>query len=66
MSWLEDKRFIHRVKLDKRTFVAKATMFERIEYPAEYCMIPWLRIKSVLDDFIVECPLHKVEFIEYW
>lgn len=66
MNWLEDTRLIHRVKLDKRTFVAKATVFERIEYNGEYCMIPWLRIKSVLDDFIVECPLHKVEFIEYW
>lgn len=66
MNWIEDKRFIHRVKLDKRIFLAKACIFERIEYTGEYCMIPWIRIKCILDDAIIECPIHKLEFIEYY
>lgn len=64
---MEDKNpFIHKVKLEDRTFVAKAAKFTEFELPGEYAMIPWIRIKDVISGRTIECPRHKVDFIEYY
>lgn len=55
---------ILEVKLEGRTYVAKASTFEEFTTKGPYCELPWLRIKSVLDDYIVECPLDKITYIK--
>jgi len=64
-DWMKDTRLIKRVSINGETFVAKASWFIRIEYPGEYCMTPWLRIVDVVNLRDLECPIHKLDLIEY-
>lgn len=55
---------ITRVKLEDRIFKIENSIIEEFELPGEYCMIPWVRIKPAYSDTFIECPIHKVTFVE--
>lgn len=75
-DWLKDEREILSVRLpaEKRAYSsATGDKFERVQYPAEYCYVPWLRITSYFSAEGIyggpartfEVPLNSVAMIQF-
>lgn len=67
-DWLTDEREICSATIDGEGYDRLVgDRFARIQYPGEYCFVPWLRVTSFRRGYErhIEAPLNRVEVIEF-